>query len=49
MITKSGLSLNPSVYAKVKVASHPKCDHCGGKIFYDSKIDLTPILVLKDS
>ena len=28
-----------------KVASHPKCDHCGEKIVYDSKIALTPIFV----
>ena len=30
-----------------KVASHPKCDHFGKKIVYNSKIDLTPIFVLK--
>ena len=32
---------------ELKVASRPKCDHFGEKIFYDSKIDLTPIFVLK--
>ena len=31
----------------IKLASHPKCDHFGKKIFYNSKIDLTPIFVLK--
>ena len=31
----------------LKVASHPKCDQFWGKIFYDDKIDLTPIFVLK--
>ena len=31
---------------RVKVASHPKCDHFGEKIFYDSKIDLTSIFVI---
>ena len=31
----------------LKVASHPKCDILGKKIFYDGKIDLTPIFVLK--
>ena len=31
----------------IKVASHSKCDHFGEKIFYDSKIDLTPIFALK--
>ena len=30
-----------------KVAPHPKCDHFGEKIFYDGKIDLTHIFVLK--
>ena len=31
----------------VKEAFRPKCDHFGEKIFYDGKIDLTPIFVLK--
>ena len=31
----------------LKVASHPKYDHFGKKIFSDSKIDLSPIFVLK--
>ena len=33
--------------ARLKVASHPKCDHFGKQKFYDSKTDLTPIFVLK--
>ena len=30
-----------------KVASHPKCQHFGKKIFYNTKIDLTSIFVFQ--
>ena len=42
-----GFKWTKSTAVRVKVVSHPKCDHFVEKIFYDSNIDLTPIFVLK--